>query len=451
MFKAAAGAVYRRPKALISTLPWTFPEVLDYWDASVGISQGTATERVSAWAPTLKGSDSLAQATAGNQPILLPFVGTNYLWLSGVTGNYASASDVALPGDLDLRCLVAKDSWQPASNTDTLISKDVAAGNQRSFVLQAGSTGGGTAGKLLFLYTNDGSTFRTATSSVAIATSNDYSQLWVRATYAVASGNVNFYTSPDGVTWNALGVQQTITAGTIFDSTAAVQVGTNDLGSNTFRGKIYRAQVYNGIAGTLVFDANFTAVPEGATSFTESSSNAATVTINSTGAKPAYVVGSQIIMGDAAAYFLQSTFTLNAPYFVVEVAMKPTWASGQVSWDGKTANSFALQDITGSPQQRLHDGSANGATKSPVLSTWYVKAAKQDSSGNATFQLNLNAPTADTLSHTAMAGFTAFADGSGANFASGMKKAIAVGNADISAARLNQLIAAMALQTKTAL
>jgi hypothetical protein len=53
-------------------------------------------------------------------------------------------------------------------------------------------------------------------------------------------------------------------------------------GGNVFSGGYYRIQVLNGINGTLVFDANLessitTALP---TTFTESSSNAATVTVN---------------------------------------------------------------------------------------------------------------------------------------------------------------------------
>ena len=46
-------------------------------------------------------------------------------------------------------------------------------------------------------------------------------------------------------------------------------------------GKFYRAQVLNGIGGTVVFDANMSVLTSSTqTTFTESSSNAATVTVN---------------------------------------------------------------------------------------------------------------------------------------------------------------------------
>lgn len=433
------------PFFLAANFPWTFPGVLNYWDARYGVT--SASERVSAWAATLKGSASLDQASGAAQPILLPYAGVNYLWLPGVASNHATAPDSAalsVTGDITLDAYYAANDWTPAVECD--VFGKWAAG-QASYYLTISPTG-----VLRLYWSADGTNSLFATSTVATGIT-DYTAKWLRATIDVndGSGNrvVKFYLSDDGSTWSQLGSTVT-TAGTtsIFDGTAVVTCGSWTGSTSLASGKLFRGRIYNGFdgAGTLVFDANFTAVAEGATSFTESSSNGATVTINSTGAKPAYIVGSQMIIGDAAAYFLQSTFTLNPPYFLVEVGMEPTWASGQVSWDGKTANSFALQKITASPQMRLHDASADGATVSPTLKTWYVRAAKQSAAGAATLQLNTNAPTADTLSATAMAGLTVFADGAGANFSSGFKKAICVGNTDISADSLNQLVLSMISQ-----
>lgn len=433
---------------IITTAAWIASEVLDVFMADIGISQGTATERVSAWAPTLKGSDTLAQATAGNQPLLIPYSGTNYLWLSGVVGNYTITADSAalsIMGDIDIRIKVAFNSYAPAAAVTPIAKYNGGAGTSAYSIDLLPS------GLLRFVVRGNSSGESNVSSDAAVPTAA-FGLTWLRVTRAVTGGFVIFYTGSEDsagvITWTQLGTTRTLLAGeTIVDTNASLTIGTyNDAGNQPVTGKFYRAQIYNGINGTLVFDANFALVAEGATSFTESSSNAATVTLVKTGVKPAYIVGSQMVIGDAAAYYLQGTFTLNAPYFIVEVAMEPTWAANQVSWDGKTANSFALQKITATPQMRLHDGSLNGSTVSPTLSTWYVRAAKQDSAGNATLQLNLNTPTTDTLSHTAMAGLTVFADGSGANFSSGFKKAICVGNTAISTARLTQLVRAMGAQ-----
>ena len=62
-------------------------------------------------------------------------------------------------------------------------------------------------------------------------------------------------------------------------------------------GKLYRAQIRNGLDGTLVFDADLTAKTCGARTFTESSSNGATVTVN----------GSSAQAGDGSVVLAAST------------------------------------------------------------------------------------------------------------------------------------------------
>jgi len=67
----------------------------------------------------------------------------------------------------------------------------------------------------------------------------------------------NFYTSYDGVTWSQLGNAD------VAGPTSALNVGTVDVfvGQNAnqselLTGRIYRAQIYNGINGTLAVDFN---------------------------------------------------------------------------------------------------------------------------------------------------------------------------------------------------
>jgi hypothetical protein len=148
---------------------------------------------------------------------------------------------------------------------------------------------------------------------------------------------VIFYTSPDGSSWTQLGTTQSTAAGNIFSGTAQVEVGSNNTGSELLAGRVLRAQIYNGIDGTLAFDANFATASKLATSFTESSSNAATVTINTTGRYGARICGARDLVNMTAAE--QPTYL--------------PWSGTNYGWlNGVLGNYFsspdsAVLDITG--------------------------------------------------------------------------------------------------------
>jgi hypothetical protein len=180
--------------------------------------------------------------------------GEDFLFLSGVSGNYASTPDAAsldIVGDIDLRVRVAMDDWTPSAES-TLIAKYTATGNQRSYALAVTATGA-----LILRWSEDGTVEKTETSS-AVNTFVNGSTHWVRATLDVDNGAadaaVNFYTSEDGSTWTALGVQQLNGATTsIFASTAVLELGSQTAGTvNVTAGKVFRAQVLSGIGGTSV-------------------------------------------------------------------------------------------------------------------------------------------------------------------------------------------------------
>ena len=218
----------------------------------------------------------------------------HYLSLPGTSGNYASTPDsaaVSITGDIDIRVKAAADDWTPATAGRYIITK-LGGAPQNSYYTQLL-----TDGILRLGHYHDGSTERFADSTVAVGAA-DGSVKWLRFTLDVdngASGRaVEFYTSDDGETWTQLGATVT-QAGTssIFDSTADVRLGGE---AGFFEGKVYYAELRNGIDGPVVasFDANDAAV--GATSFV-SRATGETWTVNQSGspaAKIAYQAGTLI-------------------------------------------------------------------------------------------------------------------------------------------------------------
>lgn len=214
-----------------------------------------------------------------------------YVLLPGVSGAYISAPDSAalsITGDMDIRIRLALNNWT-AAGVSTMASKYVfTAGAQRSWRFYVD-----TSAKLNLQLSADGTATSANTSSVA-ATLVNGSVAWLRVTYQASTKNVKFYTASGNLTtpssgdWTQLGTTQTNTLGSIFDSTAPLELGSNDSGTNNLAaGNYYRCIIYSDLTETTkVFDADLTPglgrtwIDSAATQFAESSSNAATVTLN---------------------------------------------------------------------------------------------------------------------------------------------------------------------------
>jgi hypothetical protein len=231
--------------------------------------------------------DAVYGSSAATEPLLLGHTGENYLYLPGVAGNYASTPDAAaldITGDIDIRVRVALDDWTPPG-TSALISKYASAGNISWRIVLLNT------GVVRFTFTTDGTTLVNKDSTV-VTGFTDGTAYWLKVTVDVDNGaagyDVKFWWAADAAAepgaWTQLGTTvTTATATSIFASTAMLEVGTSINGTaSPIAGKVYRAIVRDGIGGTTVFDADFTSgITSGAqTTFTESSSNAATVTIN---------------------------------------------------------------------------------------------------------------------------------------------------------------------------
>ena len=180
-----------------------------------------------------------------------------YLSLLGGTGDYVTTPDAAvldITGDLEITMKVAPNDWTP-SNTPGMLDKGGSGVAGYRFLLVSSG--------VLRLNWYDGATTFTVNSTVATGFTDGVAR-WVRVTLDVSNGSgvyeVKFYTSTDGSSWTQLGATVTGAAATsIAAGTRPLQLGTRDNATaGFFAGKIYFAEVRNGIGGTVVasFDAD---------------------------------------------------------------------------------------------------------------------------------------------------------------------------------------------------
>ena len=173
--------------------------------------------------------------------------GEAYLWLPGLAGAYVSRPDEAaftLAGDIDIIAKIAPSTWSPSSPI-MIVSKRSGVGSVSwSFGIVSG-------GRLELTTSFDGTNAAYTKASASVAFSNDTAH-WVRATYASTSGIKRFYTSEDGVSWNEVGVAQTVTPGSVYDSNDPIIIGAyNGGGYANLEGKVYHAIIKDGIDGTI--------------------------------------------------------------------------------------------------------------------------------------------------------------------------------------------------------
>ena len=216
------------------------------------------------------------------------------LSLPGSNGNAATSPDsaaVSVVGDIDLRCELAASDWDGANQVIQAKEETGDISWRWQLLLTTGV-------QQLAISVNGTNLVFVATSTTAIdALVADGKGVQLRVTRAEATGHTAYYYRTDltkdlsddtGWTFdgNAFG-----TSGAIFDSGSPVQIGAiNAVLGFAMTGNIYRSQVYDGINGTLVFDADPTAEAPGTTSFTESSAQAATVTIHQSGSPQAEII-----------------------------------------------------------------------------------------------------------------------------------------------------------------
>jgi hypothetical protein len=184
--------------------------------------------------------------------------GTTFSWTVGLN----------VDNDADVRWYGSLDDWTPAGDYPQLVNK-VGPGNA-GYVLHMDYAGAGS-GKLLFRWYDTSGVIHEE-ESTAKPTIADGALLWVRATLQVNDGAghyvVKFYTSSDGTAWTQLGSTITGSSTTsIKAGNASVTLGEWSSITTRFPMKVYRAQIYNGIGGTLILDVDTRLASKSASTF----------------------------------------------------------------------------------------------------------------------------------------------------------------------------------------
>lgn len=285
-----------------------------------------------------------------------------YLWSPGVSGATASVPDSAalsLTGDFDVRGYIWRDFTTPAA-INSIVSKFNSAVAGYRFYLNAAN------GLPVLAWVEGGTTNRTATASTLppVAAQTGF---WLRATLDVDTGAgtqraVKFWYSLDppsttSPVWTQLGT--TITAAgttSVTDGPEALGIGSDASGSSAFfLGRIYRVQIRNNILddGTgIVFDEDFTTETPYATSVTEDSANAATVTINGfalitagmAAAPPVSVASTTNATSYATASWNPKPnrlYKVDVGYGVTGTALAPTLSGNGITWGASVLDVIA--------------------------------------------------------------------------------------------------------------
>lgn len=197
-----------------------------------------------------------------------------YLSLPGTTGSFASTPDKAalrITGDIDLRVRVGMTTWTPAV-IQSVLAKEGSA-STRSYRFEVTPTGA-----LLLMLSADGTTNSTNVTSSVVTGFSAGSVAWIRATWRQSDGRVQFFTGIDGSSWTQLGSNLSIVVSGIASTTAPLEVGSRFIGTaEPVAGRVYAAEVRNGIDGTIVAFADFGAQSVKTTTWNDLAGNAWTL------------------------------------------------------------------------------------------------------------------------------------------------------------------------------
>jgi len=178
----------------------------------------------------------------------------NALYLPGTPGNYAATPDSAansITGDIDIRAHLRPSTWNQSAY---LAAKAGGAGLMSyGFALLS-------SGQLYAFRSTDGTNVTDYFSTLSVGFAA-YTRRFVRWTRVAATGSSTFYTSRGGSSWTTLGGAVAGAAGAIFDSSAAIELGSAETGTTGFfTGYLFEVEIRNGVGGTIAQNFDATAV-----------------------------------------------------------------------------------------------------------------------------------------------------------------------------------------------
>jgi hypothetical protein len=240
---------------------------------------GTVVADVNESNAALGGLTSFTATTGGTVTVTQS---TRFMF-PGTNGNYMSVPDAApldVAGDIEIVVRASLTDWTPASVGNCLIAKDSGSAGGRSWYLRILSP----TGQPQLAFSPDATTTPAGYAGTA-PPFVDGQPYWLKVTRNATTGLISFFYAADSPTeptsWTATGTISS-PAGAIGAGTANINIGARLNGAlELTSGRIYRAIVRNGIAGTVVLDVNEAQAPTpGQTSFAASGG---TVTVNQSG------------------------------------------------------------------------------------------------------------------------------------------------------------------------
>jgi YD repeat-containing protein len=195
------------------------------------------------------------------------------LTLTGVSGVYASTPDSpvnSIIGDIELVAKVAPDSW--TGSFQHIIAKR--STNNQSYALRIAPSG---QLEIVKGSASGGTTVWIVASASAPSLVAGQAK-WVKGRIDVDNGAggavISFWASDDGLAWTSIGSSTVAgAAGPMFDGTNPLEIGSAFNGTDRpFKGKIYYADIRNGIDGPIIakFDPAMDAPAAASTSFRSS-------------------------------------------------------------------------------------------------------------------------------------------------------------------------------------
>ena len=240
----------------------------------------------------VSGGANATQTTASNQPRAHVPIGDGHLYLSGVSGNYASVPDSssAVSGDFTLQ-VDNVSLIMPQPSTSMFISKDNGGGN-RSF-----RWGVETNRKIQLVLSSDGSSITYYSSTASLDTGTFEGSLRV-----IRDGSTITFFTDTGAGFVQFGDALTDTTGTLASKTFDWGIGGSSSGAFPTLGTLGRARIWNTATpdvSTPILDSKFSTGDHKASSF--DCSTGQTVTINTSGNDPATIVRRPFLRFDGSA------------------------------------------------------------------------------------------------------------------------------------------------------